>query len=155
MEVHHHSHHPKKWKEYITEFLMLFLAVSLGFFAENIREQQVEKHREISYLQNVHEDLKLDLINVDIVINSNKIELQAMDTLFQKINNNTITNEDFYYYTRNLLLRTTFESSHIGLDQIKSAGGLRMIKNPEIISGIQEYERALDALEKLENGSKN
>jgi DNA integrity scanning protein DisA with diadenylate cyclase activity len=74
-----------------------------------------------------------------------------MDTFFQKINNNTITNEDFYYYTRNLLLRKTFESSHIGLDQIKSAGGLRMIKNVEIIKGIQEYERQLDALYKLEN----
>ena len=151
MEVHHHSHHPQKWKEYITEFLMLFLAVSLGFFAENIREQQVEKHREISFLQNVHEDLKLDLINVDIVINSNTKELRAMDTLFQKINNHTITNEDFYYYTRNLLLRKTFESSHIGLDQIKSAGGLRMIKNVEIIEGIQEYERQLDAQYKIEN----
>ncbi len=151
MEVHHHSHHPKKWKEYITEFLMLFLAVSLGFFAENLREHQVEKHREISYLKNVHEDLQLDLKNIDNVISQNKVRLQAMDTLFQSINNNTITNEDVYYYIRNLALRATFESSHVGLDQIKSAGGLRMIKNSEIISGIQEYERALDALEKLEN----
>ena len=151
MEVHHHSHHPKKWKEYITEFLMLFLAVSLGFMAENIREHQIEKQREIAYLQNVHEDLKLDLINIDEVISSNTIRLQAMDTLFQLINNNTITNEDVYYYIRNLALRATFESSHVGLDQIKSAGGFRMVKNPEIISGIQEYERALDALNKLEN----
>ena len=151
MEVHHHSHHPKKWKEYITEFLMLFLAVSLGFMAENIREHQIEKQREIAYLQNVHEDLKLDLINIDDVISSNTIRLQAMDTLFQLINNNTITNEDVYYYIRNLALRATFESSHVGLDQIKSAGGLRMVKNPEIISGSQEYERALDALNKLEN----
>jgi hypothetical protein len=151
MEVHHHSHHPKKWKEYITEFLMLFLAVSLGFFAENLREHQIEKHREISYLKNVHEDLQLDLKNIDNVMNQNTVRLQAMDTLFQSINNNTITNEDVYYYIRNLALRATFESSHVGLDQIKSAGGLRMIKNPEIISGIQEYERALDALEKLEN----
>lgn len=151
MEVHHHSHHPKKWKEYITEFLMLFLAVSLGFFAENLREHQVEKHREISYLKNVHEDLQLDIKNIDNVMSQNKVRLQAMDTLFQSINNNTITNEDVYYYIRNLALRATFESSHVGLDQIKSAGGLRMIKNPEIISGIQEYERALDALEKLEN----
>ena len=93
MEVHHHSHHPKKWKEYITEFVMLFLAVSLGFMAENIREHQIEKHREIAYLQNVHEDLKLDLINNDNVINSNTIRLQAMDNLFTIINNNTITNE--------------------------------------------------------------
>jgi hypothetical protein len=151
MEVHHHSHHPKKWKEYITEFIMLFLAVSLGFMAENIREHQIEKQREIAYLKNVHEDLKLDLINIDNVFNSNTIRLQAMDTLFNIINNNTITNEDVYYYIRNLALRATFESSHVGLDQIKSAGGLRMVKNSEITSGIQEYERALDALDKLEN----
>ena len=151
MEVHHHSHHPKKWKEYITEFIMLFLAVSLGFMAENIREHQIEKQREIAYLKNVHEDLKLDLININNVFNSNTIRLQAMDTLFNIINNNTITNEDVYYYIRNLALRATFESSHVGLDQIKSAGGLRMVKNSEITSGIQEYERALDALDKLEN----
>lgn len=151
MEVHHHSHHPKKFKEYITEFLMLFLAVSLGFFAENLREHQVEKHREISYLKNVHEDLQLDLKNIDNVMNQNSIRLRAMDTLFQSINNNTITNADVYYYIRNLALRATFESSHVGLDQIKSAGGLRMIKNPEIISGIQEYERMLNSIEKLEN----
>jgi hypothetical protein len=119
--------------------------------AENIREHQIEKQREIAYLKNVHEDLKLDLINIDNVFNSNTIRLQAMDTLFNIINNNTITNEDVYYYIRNLALRSTFESSHVGLDQIKSAGGLRMVKNSEITSGIQEYERALDALDKLEN----
>jgi hypothetical protein len=45
MEVHHHSHKPKNWKEYITEFLMLFTAVTLGFFAENFREHQVMEHR--------------------------------------------------------------------------------------------------------------
>ena len=45
MEV-HHTHHPthkKKWSEYIIEFIMLFTAVTLGFFAENIREHFIEK----------------------------------------------------------------------------------------------------------------
>jgi len=40
MEVHHHPdlhHKPKKWKEYFLEFLMIFLAVTLGFFAESYR----------------------------------------------------------------------------------------------------------------------
>jgi len=35
MEVHKHPHHvmhKKKWGEYVLEFLMLFLAVFLGFF---------------------------------------------------------------------------------------------------------------------------
>ena len=41
MEVHHHAHHEhgkKNWKSYFWEFLMLFLAVSLGFYAENTRD---------------------------------------------------------------------------------------------------------------------
>jgi hypothetical protein len=36
---------------------MLFVAVTLGFYAENLRDLQSEKNREISYLKNIHEDL--------------------------------------------------------------------------------------------------
>ncbi|MEY2586364.1 MAG: hypothetical protein RL634_920 [Bacteroidota bacterium] len=152
MEVHHPHHivHKKKWNEYILEFIMLFVAVSLGFFAENLREQQIEKHREISYLENVHEDLQLDFQTTDTVIQSNNVRLAALDTFFVRLNSTTVTNEDVYYYVRNLALRSTFESSHIGFDQIKSAGGLRMIKNKEITSGIQQYEKMLSSIEKLE-----
>ncbi|MFX9061656.1 hypothetical protein ABTN34_17710 [Acinetobacter baumannii] len=39
MEVHHHPHAGKKsFKEYILEGIMIFIAVSMGFIAENIRE---------------------------------------------------------------------------------------------------------------------
>ena len=43
MEVHHPHHptHKKKWSEYIIEFVMLFTAVTLGFFAENLREHTI------------------------------------------------------------------------------------------------------------------
>jgi hypothetical protein len=47
MEVHHSSHvqHSKKWKDYLYEFLMLFLAVTAGFFVENQREHFIENKR--------------------------------------------------------------------------------------------------------------
>jgi hypothetical protein len=48
MEVHHHpdlNHAKKNWKGYFLEFLMIFLAVPLGFFAETIREHITESHR--------------------------------------------------------------------------------------------------------------
>ncbi len=152
MEVHHPHHisHKKKWNEYIIEFIMLFVAVSLGFFAENLREQQIEKHREISYLQNVHEDLQLDFQTIDTVVISNRVRLAALDSLFTGLKSKNITNEEVYYYIRNLALRSTFEGSHVGFDQIKSAGGLRMIKNKEITAGIQQYEKTLSSIEKLE-----
>jgi len=39
MEVHHHPNVEKKnFKEYFLEFLMIFLAVTMDFFAETIRE---------------------------------------------------------------------------------------------------------------------
>ncbi len=51
----------KKWYVYFIDFIMLFVAVTLGFLAENVRDQQTDKNREISYLKNVHEDLLVDL----------------------------------------------------------------------------------------------
>ena len=39
MEVHHHPHVEKKgFKEYFLEFLMIFLAVTMAFIGENMRE---------------------------------------------------------------------------------------------------------------------
>ncbi len=54
MEVHHHPHvhHSKKWKNYLYEFLMLFLAVTAGFFVENLRENYIEHHRAKQFQNN-------------------------------------------------------------------------------------------------------
>ena len=59
MEV-HHSHgitHKKKWTEYLLEFCMLFLAIFLGFTAENIREHSIERQRAKQYLGVYKNDL--------------------------------------------------------------------------------------------------
>ena len=80
MEVHHHSHHPKKWKEYITEFIMLFAAVTLGFFAENQREHLVESHREQQYMQSFYEDLKNDTSTLNNIVRYDTVQIGKLDT---------------------------------------------------------------------------
>src|SRR5262245_40925991 len=63
MEVHKHPHdvmHKKNWVEYFLEFLMLFLAVFLGFLAENQREHIVDRRREKELMTEFVNDLKLD-----------------------------------------------------------------------------------------------
>jgi hypothetical protein len=60
MEVHHHPQVEKKnFKEYFLEFLMIFLAVTMGFFAENVRDHFAEKKISRQYL----ETFKQELIN--------------------------------------------------------------------------------------------
>lgn len=65
MEVHHHSHQPKNWKEYITEFIMLFAAVTLGFLAENIREHQIIEKHKVQNLTAMIDDLKQDSVEIE------------------------------------------------------------------------------------------
>jgi hypothetical protein len=76
MDVHHHPdlHHKKKnFKEYVLEFLMIFLAVALGFFAENIREHLSDSAKEKEYIKSLVQDLKLD----QQVLSQNIVELQS------------------------------------------------------------------------------
>ena len=140
----------KKWYVYFIDFIMLFVAVTLGFLAENVRDQQTDKNREISYLKNVHEDLLVDINKFELVISSNNLRLLMLDSLHMEINKVSPDLPSLYYYIRNLALRTTFESSHLGLDQIKASGGFRLIQNAKIIAGIQDYERRLNSAMKLE-----
>ncbi len=65
MEVHHHSHQPKNWKEYITEFIMLFAAVTLGFLAENLREHQIIEKHKVQNLTAMIDDLKQDSVEIE------------------------------------------------------------------------------------------
>ena len=61
MEVHHHPKVEKKnFKEYFLEFLMIFLAVTLGFFAENIREKISDERQVRQYIESMLRDLKSD-----------------------------------------------------------------------------------------------
>jgi hypothetical protein len=83
MEVHHHSHKPKNWKEYITEFIMLFTAVTLGFLAENLREHQIIEHRVEQNKISILKDLEADSIEIAKVL---RIEDSVINN-FNKLNN--------------------------------------------------------------------
>jgi len=141
MEVHHHSHNPKKISEYFTEFIMLFAAVTLGFFAENYREHQIEKHREIQYLKNIHLDLERDIAEIDRIYQRNAEYQQIGNELIQLYDRGYQTDlPKFYYLVKSLALRTYFQRSKNGIDQLKNAGGLRLVENDEIIKRIQQIE---------------
>ena len=152
MEVHHHSHHPKKWREYITEFLMLFLAVTLGFFAENLREHYIEKEREEKFIQIVHEDLVNDITSLTKIDSLYKIRIIKEDSLINILSKINLDNtNDLYYLARINSVRNFFHHSKNGFQQLKNAGGLRLISDIDIIKKIQAYENSVDEIEELQH----
>lgn len=88
MEVHHHPdlHHKRKnFKEYFLEFLMIFLAVTLGFFAEGLREHLSDKRIEREYIVSFVEDLKQDTANFNLVIPASENNLKGVDSLLNSL----------------------------------------------------------------------
>src|SRR5450631_95052 len=84
MEVHHHPdlhHKRKKFKEYFFEFLMIFLAVTLGFFAENFRERISDSHREKEFAKELYAELKDDSAAAAIKLASRLQKEKEMDYL--------------------------------------------------------------------------
>lgn len=152
MEVHHpHSHHgPKKSKEYIIEFLMLFAAVSLGFLAENIREGFIERHRSHELALALKTDIEQDVEKIQI-LNTNRIEiLRKAKLAVLDIEKNGFKQSDTNQYR--LMLRSAyywqyFEPTTANLDQIINSGSLRYFKNKELIKAIATYKNYINLLQ--------
>jgi len=82
MEVHHHAHTArKKWTHYLWEFLMLFLAVTLGFLVENQREHYVEHQREKQFIRSLFNDIRSDTANIAKIISARTVKERMLDSL--------------------------------------------------------------------------
>src|SRR5580765_8433721 len=147
MEVHHHPdlHHKKKnWKEYLLEFVMIFLAVTLGFFAETIREKISEKHRERDYIVGLINNIQKDTSELKGLINRNDLELSGIDSLL-KISKNKfadlpVQDSIFYYSFRYTITLHLFQFSDLTLVQLRNAGGYSVIKTSKVADSIAMYE---------------
>ncbi|MGI8950298.1 MAG: hypothetical protein ACR2FN_01805 [Chitinophagaceae bacterium] len=146
MEVHHHPdlHHKKKnFKEYFLEFLMIFLAVTLGFFAESLREHIAEKNEEKDYITGLLQNISDDTTNLKNLINDTRFE-KGIDsfTMVSKDNFQSLAVQDSLYYFSLIYFRDAndFEQNDFTIIQLRNAGGYRLIKKDHVADSIAVYE---------------
>ncbi|KAA9035696.1 hypothetical protein FW778_20955 [Ginsengibacter hankyongi] len=153
MEVHKHPHnvtHKKEWGEYLLEFIMLFLAVFLGFLAENYREHQVEKERGRQYIESFYEDLQTDTARISFYTNFDEIKIRSLDNLSSCYN--TITQNDkeascLLDIIKNTSINRPFKKTERTLNQLFNAGGFRLLPKEDadsIIMYQKEYDNFQD-----------
>jgi hypothetical protein len=143
MEVHHHPNVEKKrFKEYLLEGLMIFLAVTLGFFAENIRESLVDRSKEKEYLSSLVSDLKYDTAQFNLKIRQFEEKFPFFDSLFIFLN----TPEQFHnklpykYWKETELSTSTYIPAEPTLQQLKYTGNFRLLSNKKVLDSILVYE---------------
>ena len=104
MEVDHTPHptHKKKWSEYIIEFIMLFAAVTLGFFAENVRDYKTMIERKDQNLFSILQDLKQDSIFIESTIKYSDDGIRYFQKLKAKLyefHDNKLSENEFIKFT--------------------------------------------------------
>jgi len=152
MEVHKHPHHPthkKNWSEYLLEFFMIFLAVFLGFLAENQRERLVERRRERDYISTLLNDLQLDTAWINTVNKSANTRLQNIDSaiLFLSGSQKNEIPVNIYQNLRQSIEQVIFIPYNGTISQLKNAGGLRLITNRKAVDLIEDYDRLMVRLD--------
>jgi hypothetical protein len=148
MEVHHPHHpaHKKKWNEYLLEFFMLFFAVTLGFLAENLRDQYIEKERAHELIIQLKTDIKNNIHSIDSVINRDKSLIQKFDSaMVYLVSSPKIDADSLFYNLPPNIYR--YLSKNDTYDQMRSSGSLRYIKDVSLLQLILNYASDCQAAE--------
>ena len=149
MEVHKHPHHvthKKKWTEYFLEFLMIFFAVTLGFYAENIREHASDAAREKEYMRSMVEDLRQDTSNCRKVISQNTAIIHGLDSLTSQVLK-PVAQQDvnliYAYCIKYRYYNPEVQFSERTMSQLKNNGGMRLVKNSEVSDALSTYDQGI------------
>lgn len=136
------------WKKYAMEFLMVFAAITLGFFAENQREKWGENTRGVQYAQRLLKDLDLDSIRMEEVkanYTSREQQINTLIPLMQAgLEEKPFLDSLFAYFTlpgsASLVTGINFVENLATRDELKS-GNMRLIRSDSIVRHLSLYAR--------------
>jgi hypothetical protein len=157
MEVHHHPNvEKKKFKEYFLEFLMIFLAVTMGFFAESLRERMVNNEKEHHYMKSFAQDLKKDTAELRMVVSLQNYMIREMDSALQvpsgKLTDINFQDTFYHHFVVFYSFDIQFVPHDKTLTQLKNAGGFGVIKNDIVVDSIGELNVFYDQSVKFDGG---
>ena len=136
-------------RNYIFQFLIVFLGITAGFFVENIRENYNESTRAQEYASSLLNDLQEDTLNLHLAIRVSEITSRAIDTLVTLINPdniNKVPGGKIYYYGALALRYQNFIPNQATINQLISTGSLQYFKSYSIQQAIGRYNQSLSVL---------
>jgi hypothetical protein len=149
MEVHHHpdlQHKKKNFKEYFLEFLMIFLAVTLGFFAENMRENISANKKESIDINSLFRNLTTDSAMITYQMEGNEDEINGLESMMVLIRSGKYKYEPEMLYRLAYTTRgfQVFVYSNITYEEMKSSGSFSLIRSHDIRNNLVKYNNFIN-----------
>ena len=123
---------------------MIFLAVTMGFFAENIREHFKNGDEINSDMQSMIADLQSDVAMYNATIASNQLSDHRIDTLISLLKLDRSNTSQIYFLARFITANNIIYTPDTRtFEQMKSSGALKLIESRSILDSISGYYQSL------------
>lgn len=142
-ETHRSSIRPIGLKKFFIEGLMIFLAVSLGFIADNIREKIGAKNQAKIYAASMLNDLEADTTELRNTIDYLTYASNNIDTLFRLLSTDDpkdIPSGKLYWYGLWGGAQHQLIPNDATFQQMKNSGSLRYFTNSTLSEKVAQYD---------------
>lgn len=137
MEVHHHpqlNHDRKPWKEYLLEGLMIFLAVTMGFFAETARERISENSQGKELARSLYQEAYADSVNMQYRLTLRQDKEDQIYYFRKYVKDSSLVNLSPHFYpsffwTFEVVSIIQFTPNDGILNQLRNSGSLRYFRS--------------------------
>jgi len=131
---------------------MIFLAVTMGFFAESLRENITGKEKESEYISSLMRDLEKDKVQLKVIMDDNNHKIKGLDsliTLASKDMGDVQNRKLLYQYSSHVSWFSIFLSNDATMSQLKNSG-LQFIRHENIADNIGQYDQKIRGLRPAE-----
>lgn len=134
-------------RKYRIEFALVFAAIVLGFFAENMREYYSDRDKEHEFAQLLLEDLRTDSVNIARTMDNLNYNISVHDSILAMLKKET-------YDQRSLLIQLRQAGSYgfllpanTTIEQLKGSGSAPYFTDKRFVSSVLKYYRTMGNVE--------
>lgn len=142
----------KSPREYLLEGVMIFVAVSLGFLADNLRDAIGERNAEVAYMHSIAEDLAIDSLRLSDNITRLRGDIAHADTLVYRYIDGRRSGQfadDIARHALNAGNSIDLVFNDRTSSQLKGTGAMRLVRDTAIAGALLRYWNNQERLEEV------
>lgn len=140
----------RNWKNYVFEFLSIFIGVSLAFALNNWNDNRRDRISEDKILKEIKNGLELDLKDIQVNMSGHRYGIRACEKFRKLIDNQPVDQDSIQLYYAVLVRDFTSIMNLSGYESLKSKG-LEIVKNDSLrYQIIATYDFYYELILKLE-----
>ena len=139
----------RSWKDYIFEFLLVFMAISLGYYVDNKRDEYGDQEHTREFARQLVEGLQRDTANLRLTIAFHNEKMQAFDSLYRIFSIPGMPPKKWagiYRFLNLVEQRRKYNPTTTTFDQISHSGALRNFRNGNLVENLLEYKHWIDLI---------